>query len=363
VRNATGFALLLVLGSGACTDATAPTRLTRAPSASQSAVGDHPEPITVISRNMYIGADVDLVISALISPNPADDLPALLESIRVLQRTDFPARVNALADEIAHARPQVVGLQEVEDVSIDLRGIGFPTQIELHFLPMLEAALAERGLNYVVAAQVLNTIDAPFPGLTVIDNEVMLVDADRVTVGPNVIARSFAANIGQVAPGIFLRRGWVQVDANIEGVPVTIASTHTEPFGPPQLRAAQVQQLIGSIGNARRAIMIGDFNDDPSSLMHSVITSQGYRDVWSEANPGDPGLTCCHLADLSNAESVLARRIDYVFERGMGDPLKAKATLVGEESKDRVPGPLYPVWPSDHAGVVVKFHPVTPNSD
>ena len=363
MRVTTGLTLLLVLGSAACTDATSPTRLTRAPSASQSAVGDHPEPITVISRNMYIGADVDLVISALISPNPADDLPALLESIRVLQRTDFPARVNALADEIAHARPQVVGLQEVEDVSIDLRGIGFPTQIELHFLPMIQAALAERGMNYVVAAKVLNTVDAPFPGLTVIDNEVLLVDANRVTVAPNVIARAFAANIGPVAPGIVLRRSFLQVDADIDGTAVTIATTHTEPFGPPQLRAAQVAELVRSIGSARRAIMVGDFNDDPTSLMHSVATAAGFVDVWSALNPGDPGLTCCQLADLSNAQSVLARRIDYVFERGMGDPLKGKIELVGEEPGDRVAGPLYPVWPSDHAGVVAKFHPVTPAMD
>ena len=362
MHAAARLALLLVLGSAAaCTDVTQPIAPPASSASASGAADDHPSPITVMSRNMYIGADVDLVISALITPNPADDLPALLAGIDVLQRTDFPARVEALADEIAHARPQVVGLQEVEDVSIDLRAIGYPTRIEMHFLPMLEAALAERGMNYVGAAKLLNTIDAPFPGLTVIDNEVMLVDADRVAVGPDVVAQPFAANIGQVAPGIFLRRGWVQIDATIEGVPVTIASTHTEPFGPPQLRAAQVQQLVASIGQAQRAIMVGDFNDDPSSLMHGVAAAAGFRDVWSEANPGEPGLTCCHLADLSNSESVLSRRIDYVFARGLGDPLKAKATLVGEEPKDRVMGPLYPVWPSDHAGVVAKFHPVTPN--
>src|SRR2546422_11429163 len=68
--------------------------------------------ITVMTRNLYIGADVDQVIGALASPDPNDDVPALLAAIAVLQRTDFPTRAGALADEIARARPHVVGLQE-----------------------------------------------------------------------------------------------------------------------------------------------------------------------------------------------------------------------------------------------------------
>src|SRR2546427_5415495 len=80
--------------------------------------------ITVMTRNLYIGADVDQVIGALASPDPNDDVPALLAAIAVLQRTDFPTRAGALADEIARARPHVVGLQEVDQLHIDLSGLG-----------------------------------------------------------------------------------------------------------------------------------------------------------------------------------------------------------------------------------------------
>ena len=34
--------------------------------------------------NMYVGADVDAVIAALLSPDPSDDQPALLAAIGTL---------------------------------------------------------------------------------------------------------------------------------------------------------------------------------------------------------------------------------------------------------------------------------------
>src|SRR2546425_391933 len=91
--------------------------------------------ITVMTRNLYIGADVDAVIRALVSPDPTDDLPALLAAVDVLRQTDFPTRAEALADEIARARPHVVGLQEVDSLRIDLRALGLPINIDLDFLP------------------------------------------------------------------------------------------------------------------------------------------------------------------------------------------------------------------------------------
>ena len=51
-------------------------------------------------------------------------------------------------------------------------------------------------------------------------------------------------------------------------------------------------------------------------------------------------------------------RFDDVFVRGIGGPqgkLLGQITIVGDQPGDRVPGPLYPVWPSDHAGVVANL--------
>jgi hypothetical protein len=38
-----------------------------------------------MTRNMYVGANVDAVIAALITPDPADDQTALFEAISTLQ--------------------------------------------------------------------------------------------------------------------------------------------------------------------------------------------------------------------------------------------------------------------------------------
>src|SRR3954471_279684 len=62
--------------------------------------------ITVMTQNLYVGADVDLVIRALGTPDPGDDFPALQLAIETVGKTDFPARAQVIADEIARRRPK-----------------------------------------------------------------------------------------------------------------------------------------------------------------------------------------------------------------------------------------------------------------
>jgi len=55
---------------------------------------------------------------------------------------------------------------------------------------------------------------------------------------------------------------------------------------------------------------------------------------------------------------MLSGRIDYVFVRGIAGPqgrLLGDITTVGDRPGDRVPGPSYRIWPSDHAGVVASL--------
>ena len=66
-------------------------------------------------------------------------------------------------------------------------------------------------------------------------------------------------------------------------------------------------------------------------------------------NPGDPGLTCCQNATLTNVPTALRSRIDLILTRGPIRPLSAE--VVGD-IPFRTQGPARPIWPSDHAGVV-----------
>ncbi len=322
-----------------------------------SSTGSKAHEVTVMNWNIYIGADVDAVIQALASPDPDDDIPALLTAVQTLQETDAVTRLKAVAREIARARPHVVGLQEVSVLEIDLTALGLPVDIDIDFLPILEAALAAEGVNYVVAAIVQNIDATPFPGIRVTDHDALLVDADRVTVTSSV-AQNFTNNIGVVAPGVNLIRGWVSITATIDGESFTFVNTHLESGQGANLsllRAAQATELVGAIGAASPVVLMGDLNDVPGSPMYQVVSGAGLTDVWGSLHPGVVGLTCCHLSNLANKLEDFDQRIDYVFARGVGHPLagvQGQLKRLGEVPADRLSGPAHSIWPSDHAGLV-----------
>jgi hypothetical protein len=327
--------------------------------AGRLAAHDRPDhrAITVMAQNLYVGADVDAVIGALASLDPTDDFPALLFAIETLGKTDFPARAAAIADEIARRRPHAVGLQEASVIDIDLTRYGIPI-VKLDFLAILRAELAERGLNYSVAATVQNIAAVPVSGISLVDFDVLLVDAERVTVTA-AGGQNFSANVGPVAPGVALIRGWTWARTTVAGRPITFVSTHAEAdLGGAQLsdlRALQIAELIGTLASDAQVVLMGDLNDTPGSPMYQVLKRAGFTDVWAALQSGERGNTCCHVADLSNPAAALSKRIDYVFTRdgdGRREGLSGEIARFGAVSGDRVAGPAYRIWPSDHAGLV-----------
>jgi len=353
--------LSLVLLAAACSDQAAPT----GPLPPDEAGADlnsgrltDARDITVMTQNLYVGADVDAVITALATPDPDDDIPALLAAVATIDRTDFPARARAIAREIRRRRPEVVGLQEVSVIGVDIPPLG--VSVHLDFLQILRDALAAEGLDYAVGASQVNFTAAPAPGISLSDADVILVDARRVQV-LSASGHTFSANLGVVAPGVDLQRGWVTIEAMIGGRKYTIASTHTEGTGPDDLLLGlhqyQVMELVASLGDASPAIVLGDFNAVPDSPAYQEMVKGGFTDVWSAVHPAARGFTCCHLADLSDLRPPFAERIDYIWARGLGDArgrhgLLGQVQRYGEVPSDRIrnhAGDL--IWPSDHAAV------------
>lgn len=350
----------LLIGCGAllfgCSDQTSSAPTSPSKIVDPSAVSG--ERVVVMTQNLYVGADVDKIIIALATPDPNDDVPTLIQQIGVLQATDFPTRAAVIAREVAEARPHVLGLQEVSKIAIDLRPLGAPVVYNIDFLETIMRALRARGLHYQVAAKVQNIVASPIPGISLVDYDVLLVDSRRVTTSGKV-ERNFAYNAGVVAPGVNLIRGFVSVKATIEGRQYRIASTHPESdLGGNDfslLRAAQATELVASMGDAPRAIMIGDFNDFENSPMWQVVMQGGFADVWHVLRPASEGFTCCQDGDLANAGPGLNQRIDYVFARGFGQgdaAVRGDIVKVGFRPTEKFMGPLYPIWPSDHAGLL-----------
>jgi endonuclease/exonuclease/phosphatase family metal-dependent hydrolase len=312
---------------------------------------------TVMTRNIYVGTDIDVLMTAT-----PEEIPALAAQLWAeIQATDFADRAEALADEIAEYGPHLVGLQEASLFRRQSPGdflIGNPQPAEdvvLEHVDVLLAALADRGMTYTaVAISTGMDVEVPmavspteFDDMRLTDHEVILA---RSGVGiANVEERNFTVNLE--IPLLTILRGWVAVDATIGGETVRFLSTHLEPPEvAPQVQLAQAAEIINELaGETLPVVVVGDLNsnaDGTSTTTYADFLAAGYSDAWTAGGTGD-GLTCCHEDDLQNPTTNFVKRIDYILYRGGLEVVSAD--VVGDDPVERTPAGL---WASDHAGVV-----------
>ena len=328
------------------------------------------EMLTVMTRNLFLGADLTPAYKALATPGGLAGLPAIVAAIfnptvplGVVQRTDFRARAIALADEIEATRPDLIGVQEAAAWRAqELSGPGAPAAGYDH-LELLQAELGGRGLRYRVVAAVDNG-DIALPsaagynvGLT--DRGAILARDDGrgpVRELSNAQTGSFVNTLPvETAHGTFaLARGWASVDARLRGGSVRFVTTHLEGASSPAAAGAQLLQagelIEGPAQTSLAVVMLGDFNSRPGRATYESLLAAGFDDAWTRANPGAPvGLTCCHAVPLNDPADALRSRIDLILTRG--SITARQAVVVGDKPGDFRDG----LWPSDHAGVVAKL--------
>jgi endonuclease/exonuclease/phosphatase family metal-dependent hydrolase len=192
------------------------------------------------------------------------------------------------------------------------------------------------------------------------DHDALLIDASVPITAAG--GQDFSVNLGPVAPGVSLIRGWVFARTLVGGRAVTFASAHTEAnlAGAPaglleQIRAAQVGEMVATLGTSQPIVLMGDLNDTPGSPMYQVLASTGFTDTWRAMRPGVEGLTCCHVADLSDGFGNFDQRIDYIWTRGFArdnGTVQGRIDRFGDVPADRLAGSAGLVWPSDHMGLV-----------
>ena len=112
-------------------------------------------PVKVMTRNLYLGAELAPVFAASSIPETPDLLAKAAQQYQMVQATDFPARAKVLAQEITEADPILVGLQEAslwrrgEPGVLD--GPATPaTTVVYDFLQILLDELAAQGQPYTV---------------------------------------------------------------------------------------------------------------------------------------------------------------------------------------------------------------------
>jgi endonuclease/exonuclease/phosphatase family metal-dependent hydrolase len=342
---------------------TAPARVS-----AQEATPVRERTLTVMTRNVYFGADFSTAMAASTVP---DFLTAVGAVNDQLNQTSFPQRAAVLAHEIALLKPDFVGLQEV--FTVHTQSLLDPTQsTTTDYLNLLLTDLAASGLNYEPVS-IAPALDIKTPGywpptltLEASDRNVILERVDAGTADlqvSNPRSGVFASTFTVAVPGggtVPFQRSWASVDVSMQGRILRVVTTHLEAFSTP-IQEQQVLELLVQVANIPYPIMLlGDFNSDadatPSPTTYALFRHAGFSDTWSQVYPGRsgvPGPTCCHAPNLlGGLIPPLTQRVDLVLAR---EGLRGvAASLVGNTLDDRTPGGL---WPSDHAGVVVSLRP------
>jgi hypothetical protein len=355
--------------------------------------------IEVMTQNQYLGADIaPLVEPGLTPPEFFERLAAALQQVGENRPQE---RIAALASEIAARRPHLVGLQEAFAFECTpltpINGCLAPV-VSAATNDQLEGTLEALGGEYHAVAMVKN-LDVDLPlflapdvavSIRVVDRDVILARKDVVTAPlplpcprPSVDGCNYQAVAPVPSLGINVERGYVAVQATVDGKPYFFVNTHLETREPVSFfQAAQAVELVEVIEALKLAgptvLVVGDFNsaandplyvpngpdapppppslDDGSGNWIPVpnpyvqLTAALMRDVWLDRPGNVAGLSCCQAADLSNHVSQLYERIDLIWSSEL--PRKVKqARVEGDTVNTKTRPPGRGLWPSDHGAV------------
>jgi endonuclease/exonuclease/phosphatase family metal-dependent hydrolase len=319
--------------------------------------------MVVMTQNLYLGSSLNAALGAT---TPQEFIIAVATIYGTVLFTDFPARAEAIADQIDAERPDLIGLQEVSRWTTT-----GPAPPDFDFLAILQQALDDRGLSYSVAAVSDNASIGPVPlayplceeseplGACLVllqDRDVILVNDDNLDLSVfNSQSGRYVAQVEVPTPvGVLsFDRGWASVDGTFEGKKFRFVNTHLEVGGNADVQEDQGREFLAGPARAGGAVIaVGDFNsaaDGSTTTTYADLTKSYFDDAWSS---DDPGYTCCQNDTLTNFPSGLGSSIDFVFTHGASRALGA--AVIGDAPFQMAP----PLWPSDHAGVVatVRIH-------
>ena len=317
----------------------------------------------VMTQNMYLGSSLEAATQA---KTPTEFIVAVATIYGTVQFTNFPARAEAIANEIASEQPDLIGLQEVSKWTAT--GPGAPPSLD--FLAILQADLAKHGLSYSVASVSNNADIGPVPlaapcsgplgycTLRLQDRDVILVNTanpDLAVSNPKSGRYQTQEVLTTPVGELSFARGWASIDGTLSGKKFHFVTTHLETEEAPSIQEAQGAEFLkGPAKSGGAVIATGDFNsaaDGSTTRTYANLTKSYFQDAW-DTNPGDSGFSCCQNETLTNPTSQLASRIDLVLTHAASSAVSAH--LIGNTPFEATP----PFWPSDHAGVVgsVRVH-------
>jgi Endonuclease/Exonuclease/phosphatase family len=341
-----------------------------------AAAASKPQPVTVMSYNIFQGSELSHTLSA---SSLAALPPAVAADYANVIASNIPARAAALAAEIKASKPALVGLQEAvlwrtQSPPVGIKIPGTATTVSYDSVALLVKALRRLGLHYRAAA-ITNNVDvqatAAFPDGRKFDvrftDRVAILARQGVMIS-NVQEQNYAAHdsftlLGSVP--IKVPDGWASVDARVGGRTLRFITTHLDGLNDSSasgIRAAEAQEIVSGPAHTNLPVVFTcDCNATSTTTTHHELTAAGLRDSWTQVNPHLAGLTCCHRSYPGNPEVSLTdprprqgiiERIDYIFTRSPFTVLAEKTVGLSPADRTKTSPPL---WPTDHLGLVARL--------
>ena len=245
------------------------------------------KPLTVMSRNLYLGADVGVAMELI--PNFSAAAQFMWDQVAA---TDFTKRAPVLAREVIDHNADVVGLQEATHWYCK-KNFWSKKVVVYDFTKEFLAETKKLGHEYVLATK--NGVDAlnigysipAIPYLTMVTDPSAfqpIFGSDKAACGFEIgdaliLKKELSKNILMVGnteydasysiiPKIMtIYRGYTWADLEYNGSKVRIITTHLESLwdkGKVPNAALQAKQLINDVQTTKMPlIVIGDFNSDP----------------------------------------------------------------------------------------------------
>lgn len=265
--------------------------------------------VTVMTRNLYLGADVGVAMELI--PNLSAAAQFMWDQVKA---TDFNKRAPKLAAEVIAERPDVIGIQEATIWYCKKSAWSKRTEV-FNFTEQFLAAIKAQGQDYVLTSKdgvtALNTgySIAAIPFVTMVkDPEIFqpLFGQDKAACGFEIAdALVIRADLSDkvlavgnseyeatytVVPTIMtIYRGYSWADIQIGNTPIRFVTTHLESLWDEDKvpnAAKQAQQLITDLKETRNPIVImGDFNSDPRDPRISDDPNVGGQPAASKSCP------------------------------------------------------------------------------
>ena len=336
-----------------------------------------PNTVKVMTRNVYLGADLSPAINA---SSTDDFINKNGQILRDVDTNDFKTRAKGLANEIKSVSPDLVGLQEVAlwrtgpvNLAAATGGPKTATTVHIDYLVELMAQLNKGKKRYQVV-KVQNEFDfeapADYNGVEgdgslpnvnsngEIDGRLTMRDVilKKVAAGvktKNVRSDNFETIYTPTISGIPVRvdRGWLSTDVKVrKGKWFRFVNTHFEAFGAPEIRESQAKELIAPGGPLRSgsmpAVLVGDLNSDDNTVSSSDALAYNALKKGGMVDRGTKKMTFGVTSGIITAAAPADcdQTIDHVMTNRPKSVKLLKSGVTGTK-------PVSGYWNSDHLGV------------